>query len=121
MYVQKECCEVVMFWRVQGALRASANALRQQIANREAARLDRALRDVLDEVPLLYSTLIICITFYSQPYYYDNFYFCRSYYDYFLYCYNKFYDVWVYVAIILLQLLLKIHPCHICIICKCNL
>ncbi|CAH0718352.1 unnamed protein product, partial [Brenthis ino] len=47
---EKECCEVVMFWRVQAALRASANALRQQIANREAARLDRDLREVLDEM-----------------------------------------------------------------------
>ncbi|XP_050357938.1 dynamin-like 120 kDa protein, mitochondrial isoform X2 [Nymphalis io] len=44
------CSEVVMFWRVCGALRASANALRQQISNREAARLDRELREVLDEM-----------------------------------------------------------------------
>ncbi|CAH2235213.1 jg10465 [Pararge aegeria aegeria] len=47
---EKECCEVVMFWRVQAALRTTANALRQQIANREAARLDRDLREVLDEM-----------------------------------------------------------------------
>ncbi|CAH2098575.1 unnamed protein product [Euphydryas editha] len=47
---EKECSEVVMFWRVCGALRASANALRQQICNREAARLDRELREVLDEM-----------------------------------------------------------------------
>ncbi|CAK1594900.1 unnamed protein product [Parnassius mnemosyne] len=46
----KECCEVVMFWRVQATLRTTANALRQQIANREAARLDRDLREVLDEM-----------------------------------------------------------------------
>ncbi|CAG9572578.1 unnamed protein product [Danaus chrysippus] len=47
---EKECCEVVMFWRVQAALRTTANALRQQISNREAARLDRDLREVLDEM-----------------------------------------------------------------------
>ncbi|CAK1549158.1 unnamed protein product [Leptosia nina] len=46
----KECCEVVMFWRVQSALRTTANALRQQIGNREAGRLDRELREVLDEM-----------------------------------------------------------------------
>ncbi|KAL4707559.1 hypothetical protein ACJJTC_000311 [Scirpophaga incertulas] len=46
----KECCEVVMFWRVQSTLRTTANALRQQIGNREAARLDRHLRDLLDEM-----------------------------------------------------------------------
>ncbi|CAB3236618.1 unnamed protein product [Arctia plantaginis] len=46
----KECCEVVMFWRVQQTLRTTANALRQQIGNREANRLDRELREVLDEM-----------------------------------------------------------------------
>lgn len=46
----KECCEVVMFWRVQQTLSTTANALRQQIGNREAARLDRHLREVLDEM-----------------------------------------------------------------------
>ncbi|KPJ01229.1 Dynamin-like 120 kDa protein, mitochondrial [Papilio xuthus] len=46
----KECCEVVMFWRVSATLRTTANALRQQIGNREAARLDRDLREVLDEM-----------------------------------------------------------------------
>ncbi|CAH2061717.1 unnamed protein product, partial [Iphiclides podalirius] len=46
----KECCEVVMFWRVESTLRTTANALRQQIGNREAARLDRELREVLDEM-----------------------------------------------------------------------
>ncbi|XP_050674863.1 dynamin-like 120 kDa protein, mitochondrial isoform X3 [Leptidea sinapis] len=45
-----ECCEVVMFWRVQSALRTTSNALRQQIHNRESARLDRELREVLDEM-----------------------------------------------------------------------
>ncbi|XP_059054424.1 dynamin-like 120 kDa protein, mitochondrial [Achroia grisella] len=47
---EKECCEVVMFWRVQQTLRTTAAALRQQIGNREAARLDRELREVLDEM-----------------------------------------------------------------------
>ncbi|XP_063630609.1 dynamin-like 120 kDa protein, mitochondrial [Cydia splendana] len=46
----KECCEVVMFWRIQQTLRTTANALRQQLGNREAARLDRELREVLDEM-----------------------------------------------------------------------
>ncbi|CAH0687361.1 unnamed protein product [Chilo suppressalis] len=57
----KECCEVVMFWRVQATLRTTANALRQQIGNREAARLDRHLREVLDEMaadPDLKKTLL---------------------------------------------------------------
>ncbi|RVE51896.1 hypothetical protein evm_003516 [Chilo suppressalis] len=56
-----ECCEVVMFWRVQATLRTTANALRQQIGNREAARLDRHLREVLDEMaadPDLKKTLL---------------------------------------------------------------
>ncbi|KAI8433882.1 hypothetical protein MSG28_015820, partial [Choristoneura fumiferana] len=43
---KKECCEVVMFWRVQQTLRTTANALRQQLGNREAARLDRDLREM---------------------------------------------------------------------------
>lgn len=46
----KECCEVVLFWRIQQTLETTANALRQQIGNREAARLDRELREVLDEM-----------------------------------------------------------------------
>lgn len=46
----KECCEVVMFWRVQQTLHTTANALRQQLHNREADRLDRDLREVLDEM-----------------------------------------------------------------------
>lgn len=49
---QKECCEVVMFWRVQQTLRTTANALRQQITSREAGRLDKELREVLDELSL---------------------------------------------------------------------
>lgn len=41
---------MVLFWRIQQTLETTANALRQQIGNREAARLDRELREVLDEM-----------------------------------------------------------------------
>lgn len=44
-----ECCDVVMFHRLQQMMRVTANSLRGQIVNREAKRLDREIKDVLDE------------------------------------------------------------------------
>lgn len=41
--------DVVLFWRIQQMLRVTANALRQQVMNREARRLEREIKDVLEE------------------------------------------------------------------------
>ena len=38
-----------MFWRIQQMLRVTANALRQQVMNREARRLEREIKDVLED------------------------------------------------------------------------
>jgi hypothetical protein len=34
-YVQVDCADVVLFWRIQQVLKVTANALRQQVMNRE--------------------------------------------------------------------------------------
>ncbi len=44
-----DCNDVVLFWRIQSMLRVTANALRQQVMNREARRLEREIKDVLEE------------------------------------------------------------------------
>lgn len=44
-----ECNDVVLFWRIQQMLKVTANALRQQIMNREARRLDKEIKDVLED------------------------------------------------------------------------
>merc|ERR1712223_1535820 len=44
-----ECGDVVLFWRIQQMLKVTANALRQQVMNREARRLEREIKDVLEE------------------------------------------------------------------------
>lgn len=44
-----ECNDVVLFWRIQQMLKVTANALRQQIMNREARRLEREIKDVLED------------------------------------------------------------------------
>ena len=44
-----DCNDVVLFWRIQQMLRVTANALRQQVMNREARRLEREIKDVLEE------------------------------------------------------------------------
>ena len=44
-----ECSDVVLFWRIQQMLKVTANALRQQIMNREARRLDKEIKDVLED------------------------------------------------------------------------
>uniref|UniRef100_U5EJB3 Dynamin-like GTPase OPA1, mitochondrial n=1 Tax=Corethrella appendiculata TaxID=1370023 RepID=U5EJB3_9DIPT len=43
------CNDVVLFWRIQQVLKITANALRQQVINREARRLDKEIKEVLDE------------------------------------------------------------------------
>lgn len=43
------CEDIVLFWRIQQVIKVSANALRQQIINREARRLDKEIKVVLDE------------------------------------------------------------------------
>ncbi|XP_044726773.1 dynamin-like 120 kDa protein, mitochondrial isoform X2 [Chrysoperla carnea] len=44
-----DCCDVVLFWRIQQMLKVTANALRQQIMNREARRLDKEIKEVLED------------------------------------------------------------------------
>lgn len=44
------CSDVVLFWRIQQVLKVTSNALRQQIINREAKRLDKEIKSVLDEL-----------------------------------------------------------------------
>ena len=48
-YFQLDCNDVVLFWRIQQMLKVTANALRQQVMNREARRLEREIKDVLEE------------------------------------------------------------------------
>lgn len=40
---------MVLFWRIQQVIKVTANALRQQVINREARRLDKEIKEVLDE------------------------------------------------------------------------
>lgn len=47
--MQINCSDVVLFWRIQQVIKVTANALRQQIVNREARRLDKEIKEVLDE------------------------------------------------------------------------
>ncbi|XP_062583639.1 dynamin-like 120 kDa protein, mitochondrial isoform X1 [Saccostrea cucullata] len=44
-----ECNDVVLFWRLQRMLQITSNALRQQVVNNEARRLERIIKEVLDE------------------------------------------------------------------------
>ncbi|XP_039957930.1 dynamin-like 120 kDa protein, mitochondrial isoform X4 [Bactrocera tryoni] len=43
------CSDVVLFWRIQQVIKVTSNALRQQVINREARRLDKEIKEVLDE------------------------------------------------------------------------
>jgi optic atrophy protein 1 len=38
---------VVLFWRIQQVIKVTSNALRQQIVNREARRVDKEIKEVL--------------------------------------------------------------------------
>jgi len=44
------CGDVVLFWRIQQMLKVTANALRQQVMNREARRLEKEIKEVLEEM-----------------------------------------------------------------------
>jgi len=44
-----DCNDVVLFWRIQQMLRVTANALRQQVMNREARRLESEIKAVLED------------------------------------------------------------------------
>ncbi|KAH7976129.1 hypothetical protein HPB52_008688 [Rhipicephalus sanguineus] len=44
-----ECHDVVLFWRVQRMMHTTANVLRQQVMNREARRLEKGVKEVLDD------------------------------------------------------------------------
>lgn len=46
----ENCGDIVLFWRIQQVIKVTANALRQQIINREARRLDKEIKMVLDEI-----------------------------------------------------------------------
>jgi len=46
---EMDCNEVVLFWRIQQMLKVTSNALRQQVVNREARRLEKEIKDVLDD------------------------------------------------------------------------
>nr|XP_014090762.1 dynamin-like 120 kDa protein, mitochondrial isoform X4 [Bactrocera oleae] len=43
------CSDIVLFWRIQQVIKVTSNALRQQVINREARRLDKEIKEVLDE------------------------------------------------------------------------
>ncbi|KAI4464472.1 dynamin [Holotrichia oblita] len=52
MYHQQmdvDCGDIVLFHRIQQMMKVTSNALRQQIMNREARRLDKEIKDVLDD------------------------------------------------------------------------
>ncbi|KAL5286532.1 OPA1 family protein [Megaselia abdita] len=44
------CNDIVLFWRIQQVMKVTGNALRQQVINREARRLDKEIKEVLDEL-----------------------------------------------------------------------
>ncbi|KAF5277806.1 hypothetical protein FQR65_LT03787 [Abscondita terminalis] len=46
---ETECSDIVLFHRIQQMMKVTSNALRQQIMNREARRLDKEIKDVLDD------------------------------------------------------------------------
>lgn len=48
--IQVNCSDIVLFWRIQQVIKVTANALRQQIINREARRLDKEIKQVLDDL-----------------------------------------------------------------------
>lgn len=44
-----ECNEVVLFWRIKRMIEATTNSLRQQIMNQEAWRVEKQIKDVLED------------------------------------------------------------------------
>lgn len=47
--MQLSCDDVVLFWRIQRMLAITANALRQQVMNTEGRRLEKEIKEVLDD------------------------------------------------------------------------
>ncbi|GAB1600130.1 dynamin-like 120 kDa protein, mitochondrial isoform X1 [Argonauta hians] len=45
-----ECHDVVLFWRFQRMLQTTSNALRQQVMNNEARRLERIVKNILEDM-----------------------------------------------------------------------
>ena len=45
-----DCGDIVLFWRIQQMLKVTANALRQQVMNIEARRLEKEIKEVLEEM-----------------------------------------------------------------------
>ncbi|GFS50699.1 dynamin-like 120 kDa protein, mitochondrial [Trichonephila inaurata madagascariensis] len=44
-----DCNDVVLFWRIQRMIQTTSNALRQQIMNAEARRLEKEVKEVLED------------------------------------------------------------------------
>ncbi|XP_074625217.1 dynamin-like GTPase OPA1, mitochondrial isoform X3 [Acropora palmata] len=44
------CNDVVLFWRIQKMLQTTSNAIRQQVMNHEARRLEKEVKQVLEEI-----------------------------------------------------------------------
>ena len=49
-FLQISCDDIVFFYRIHHIVQASAKALRQQITNIEAQRLNKELKDALDDL-----------------------------------------------------------------------
>ncbi|ETE60922.1 Dynamin-like protein, partial [Ophiophagus hannah] len=49
LVLQLECNDVVLFWRIQRMLAITANTLRQQLANTEVRRLEKNVKEVLED------------------------------------------------------------------------
>ncbi|XP_041377783.1 dynamin-like 120 kDa protein, mitochondrial isoform X2 [Gigantopelta aegis] len=45
-----DCHDIVLFWRLQRMHQVTSNALRQQVVNNEARRLERIIKDSLEEI-----------------------------------------------------------------------
>ncbi|XP_064612015.1 dynamin-like 120 kDa protein, mitochondrial [Liolophura sinensis] len=57
-----DCNDVVLFWRIQRMLQVTSNALRQQVMNNEARRMERNIKEVLEEFSEDKSKLVNLLT-----------------------------------------------------------
>lgn len=57
-----DCSDVVLFWRLHRMLQVTSNALRQQVVNNEARRLERIIKEVLEEYSENKNTLNTLLT-----------------------------------------------------------
>ncbi|XP_052082201.1 dynamin-like 120 kDa protein, mitochondrial isoform X2 [Mytilus californianus] len=57
-----DCSDVVLFWRLHRMLQVTSNALRQQVVNNEARRLERIIKEVLEEYSENKNTLKTLLT-----------------------------------------------------------